>query len=72
MFLIIFKLDKDGVNRVMMKAGEYSKKVLENLITDLCLSECQLDELWAFVKKRKLFPGKISSNNMAATGSGQP
>lgn len=68
----IFNLDKDGVNRVVLKAGEHCKKVLENLINDLCLNECQLDELWAFVKKRKLFPEKISSNNMAATGSGQP
>ena len=68
----IFKLDKDGVNRVVLKAGEHCKKVLEDLITDLCLNECQLDELWAFVKKRKLFPEKISSNNMVATGSGQP
>jgi|GEM_PF-2429436 hypothetical protein len=46
--------------------------VLENLINDLCLNESQLDELWGFVKKRKLFPKKISSNNMVATGSGQP
>lgn len=67
----IFSLDKDGVNRVVIKAGEHCKKVLENLINDLCLNECQLDELWAFVKKRNLFPKKISSNNAAATGSGQ-
>ena len=68
----IFKLDKDGVNRVVLKAGAHCKKVLENLITDLCLNECQLDELWSFVKKRKLFPQKTSSGNMAATGSGRP
>jgi hypothetical protein len=67
----IFKLDKDGVNRVVLKAGEHCKKVLENLITDLCLNECQLDELWSFVKKRKLFSTKTSSRSMAATGSGQ-
>lgn len=67
----IFNLDKDGVNRIVLKAGEHCKKVLENLIKDLCLNECQLDELWAFVKKRKLFPKKISNNNMDVTGSGQ-
>ena len=63
----IFNLDKDGVNRVVLKAGDHCKKVLENLINDLCLNECQLDELWTFVKKRKLFPKKISNNNMVAT-----
>jgi hypothetical protein len=64
-------LDKDAVNRVVLKAGEHCKEILENLIRDLCLNECQLDELWTFVKKRKLFPAKISKKNVAATGSGQ-
>ena len=68
----ILCLDKDGVNRVVLKAGDHCKKILENLIRDLCLNECQLDELWTFIKKRKLFPTKISRKNMAGTGSGQP
>ena len=68
----ILSLDKDGVNRVVLKAGDHCKTILENLIRDLCLTECQLDELWTFVKKRKLFPAKTSKKSMAATGSGHP
>lgn len=68
----ILELDKDGVNRIVLKAGEHCKKILENLIRDLCLTECQLDELWTFIKKRELFPKKISKKSMDATGSGQP
>ena len=68
----ILSIDKDGVNRIVLKAGEHCKQILEDLIRDLCLTECQLDELWTFVKKRKLFPTKTSRKNMAATGSGQP
>ncbi len=66
----ILSLDKDGVNRVVLKAGEHCKEILEDLIRDLCLNECQLDELWTFVKKRKLFAAKTSKETMAATGSG--
>jgi transposase-like protein len=66
----ILCLDKDGVNRVVLKAGDHCKKILESLIRDLCLNECQLDELWTFIKKRKLFVTKTSKNSMAATGSG--
>jgi len=66
----ILCLDKDGVNRVVLKAGDHCKKILENLIRDLCLNECQLDELLTFIKKRKLFVTKTSKNSMAATGSG--
>ena len=66
----ILCLDKDGVNRVVLKAGDHCKKILENLIRDLCLNECQLDELWTFIKKRKLFVTKTSKSSMAATGSG--
>ena len=68
----ILSLDKDGVNRVVLKAGDHCQAILENLIRDLCLNECQLDELWAFVKKRKLFPRKSSKENTGATGFGQP
>lgn len=66
----ILSYDKDAVNRIVIKAGEHCKKILGNLIRDLCLNECQLDELWAFVKKRNLFPKKTSKRNMGDTGSG--
>jgi transposase-like protein len=55
----ILELSKDGVNKVVLKAGEHSQKVLSSLLTSLHLEECQLDELWTFVQKKKLFPKKI-------------
>ena len=66
----ILAYDKDAVNRVVLKAGEHCKKILSNLIQDLNLNECQLDELWAFVKKRNLFPKRTSKKNMDDIGSG--
>ena len=68
----IFSLDKDAVNRIVLKAGEHCKRILEGLIHDLNLKECQLDELWTFVKKRNLFPKKTSNENTGDTGSGLP
>lgn len=38
---------------MLIKAGKHCKKILGNLIRDLCVNGCQLDELWAFVKKKK-------------------
>jgi len=66
----IFSFDKDAVNRVVLKAGEHCKKILGDLIRDLCLNECQLDELCTFVKKRNLFPTKTSKENTDGTGYG--
>lgn len=66
----ILSHDKDAINRIVIKAGEHCKKIIGKLIHDLCLNECQLDELWAFVKKRNLFPKKTSKRNMADTGYG--
>jgi len=68
----LLELDKDGVNRVVLKAGEHCKIILGNLIKDLCLNECQLDELWTFIKKRNLFHSKTSKETTAVTGSGPP
>ena len=47
-------LDKDTVNRVILRAGEHCARVLSGLLTSLHLTEAQLDELWTFVKKRKV------------------
>jgi len=55
----LLELSKDGVNKVVLKAGEHSQAVLSSLLTSLHLEECQLDELWTFVQKKKLFPTKI-------------
>ncbi len=50
----LLELDKDTVNRVILRAGEHCAHVLSNLLASLELTEVQLDELWAFVKKRKV------------------
>ena len=65
-------LSKDGVNNIILVAGEHCERVLSNLLTSLTLTEVQLDELWAFAKKNKARPRKISKKNMAEVGSGQP
>ncbi len=67
----ILSFDKDAVNRIVLKAGEHCKKILGDLIRDLHLNECQIDELWAFVKKRNLFPMKTSKKNTDDIGSGR-
>jgi len=54
----ILDLSKDGVNRVVLKAGEHCQLILTNLLHSLNLNECQLDELWSFVNKKKLFQKK--------------
>ena len=65
-------LDKDTVNRVILRAGEHCAQVLSNLLTSLHLTETQLDELWTFVKKRKLLEAsKISSANTGKHGYGR-
>jgi len=52
----ILELSKDSVNKVVLKTGEHCQFVLSNLLHSLDLNECQLDELWSFVNKKKLFP----------------
>lgn len=46
-------LSKDAVNRIILIAGEHCARVLQNLLTDLNVTEVQLDELWVFIKKNK-------------------
>ena len=58
----ILNLDKDAVNRVVLKAGEHCRRVLDNLLVHLGLTEVQLDELWAFIEKKTL-PGIIKAEN---------
>lgn len=66
-------LDKDTVNRVVLRVGEHCAKVLSNLMADLNLTEAQLDELWTFVKKRKVLEArKTSETSTDAPGYGPP
>ena len=69
----LLELDKDTVNRVILRAGEHCANVLSGLLTSLELTETQLDELWTFVKRRKvLATPKTSSASMGGRGSGPP
>jgi transposase-like protein len=54
----MLELSKDGVNKIVLKAGDHCKMVLASLLTSLHLEECQLDELWTFVQKKTLFSKK--------------
>ncbi|MCG2810522.1 MAG: hypothetical protein L6428_03560 [Candidatus Aminicenantes bacterium] len=65
----ILELDKDAVNRVILKAGEHCIQVLDNLLVNLSLTEVQLDELWTFLEKKVL---PVMRVRMAPNGSGQP
>jgi transposase-like protein len=60
----LLDMDKDTVNRVILRAGEHCSRVLSDLLRSLHLTETQLDELWTFVKKRKVptTPKKSRSN----------
>ena len=65
-------INKDTVNRVILRAGEHCEMVLSSLLNSLKLKETQLDELWAFVKKRKAMTRKNLKTKMAESGSGPP
>ena len=69
----LLEMDKDTVNRVILRAGEHCAQVLSSLLTSLELTETQLDELWTFVKKRKVLAvPKISNARTGGLGSGRP
>ncbi len=57
----LLNLDKDTVNRVILRAGEHCAHVLSDLLSSLELTEAQMDELWTFVKKRKVLAAKRTS-----------
>jgi len=48
-------VSKDTVQRILERTRVHCQKVLIELLYDLNLTECQLDELWSFIKKR-VFP----------------
>ena len=63
----LLDINKDTVSRVILRAGEHCEIVLSNLLRSLKLKEAQLDELWAFVKKRNM----LTKKKLAENGSGQ-
>lgn len=48
----IKSVSKDTVQRILERSRTHCQKVLTELLSDLNLNECQLDELWSFIKKR--------------------
>jgi transposase-like protein len=48
----LLALDKNAVGNVVLKAGNYAETIMRNLLKNLCLNECQMDELWSFVNKK--------------------
>ena len=64
-------IDKDTVNRVILRAGEHCELVLSNLLRSLNMPEAQLDELWAFVKKRNILVNKNSKMKLGRDGYGR-
>jgi transposase-like protein len=69
----LLELDKDTVNRIILRVGEHCANVLGGLLASLDLTEVQLDELWTFVKKRKVLAApRISSASTGRHGSGPP
>ncbi len=50
----LMDLDKDTVNRVVLRAGEQCSDVLSQLLASLEMDNSQLDILCAFVRNKKL------------------
>jgi transposase-like protein len=57
----IFDIDTKTVVLILETAACHCKKVSEQLIRDYSMDECQLDELWSFVKKRKRISQHLKS-----------
>jgi transposase-like protein len=49
----IFGVDINTVTRILDQAAMHCQEVNEYMITNYHMEECQVDELWTFVKKRK-------------------
>lgn len=54
----IFNISKNTVRRIIKRVGQHCESTSRHLMKNLPVSECQLDELWSFVKKKR----KISQN----------
>ena len=69
----LLDLDKDTVNRVILRVGEHCATVLSHLLASLELTEVQMDELWTFVKKRNVLAiSTTSTRDTGERGSGPP
>ncbi len=59
----ILKMDKDTVNRVILRAEAHCAHVIAGLLTSLELSDNQMDLLWTFIKRRKINMTQKNLNN---------
>jgi transposase-like protein len=66
----IFDIDKNTVALILEQAARHCQQVSEQLIKDYHLEECQLDELWSFVKKRKRTSRRSRSSRPSMVTSG--
>jgi hypothetical protein len=49
----IIGVDKDTICRYLDRGGRYCRAVTAYLFDNLHISECRLDELWSFVRKKE-------------------
>ena len=68
---ILLEVDKDTVNRVLLRASEHCTNMLADLLASLEMNETQLNELLAFIKERKVLTRKRTRANAGDSGSGQ-
>jgi transposase-like protein len=68
----IFDIDKDTVALILETAARHCERVSQHLIKDYHMDECQMDELWSFVKKRKRTSQHLKNwrQSMATNGCG--
>lgn len=52
----ICEVNPKSVSRLVKIAGEHHQAMHHLLVQELKVNECQLDEFWSFVKKRKRTP----------------
>jgi transposase-like protein len=58
----LLDIDKDTVNDVIHRVGLHCARSLDRLLTSLSMTEDQLDELWAFIKKKRVMSFLKNSN----------
>ena len=68
----IFDIDHKTIALILETAARHCKQISEHLIKNYHMDECQLDELWSFVKKRKRTCRRLKSwrPNTATNGYG--
>ena len=68
----IFDIDKNTIALILETAACHCEQLSKHLLKDYRMDECQLDELWSFVKKRKRTCRHLRNwpPSMAINGSG--